>query len=76
MSAEDKFVDYTLTIYSSQAVEIEQLQDSCNKSLAGKWDAKSSGGCHLFDKEFEQKADLFTWANNPKYLLELKTNEP
>lgn len=77
MAQEDKHVDYTLTIYSSQPVEITQLSDSCNKSEAGKWvEGKSAGGCHLFDKEYEQNHNLFTWQQNPKYLLQLKTNEP
>ena len=52
------------------------MPDSCNKALAGKWTEKTAGGCHLYDKEFEQKPDSFTWMNNPKYLLQLTTSEP
>lgn len=75
MRDEDKQVPFELTIYSSQPVEVVQLQDSCNKALAGKWTEKSAGGCHLYDKEFEAKPDSFTWGNNPKFLLELNSNE-
>lgn len=44
--------------------------------LSGKWSEKSAGGCHLYDKEFEQKSDKFTWINNPKYHLRLQTPDP
>ena len=44
--------------------------------IAGKWVEKSAGGCHLHDKEYEQKQDKFTWINNPRYLLRLQTSEP
>lgn len=57
-------------------MEVVPLPDSCNKALAGKWTEKTAGGCHLYDKEFEQKPDSFTWMNNPKYLLQLQTSEP
>ena len=41
--------------------------------LSGKWTEKSAGGCHLYDKEYEQKSDKFTWINNPKFYLRLQT---
>lgn len=52
------------------------LPDSRNSVLVGKWNDKSSGGCHLYDKEFEQKPELFTWNNNPKYHLKIESREP
>jgi hypothetical protein len=44
--------------------------------VSGKWSEKSAGGCHLYDREFEQKSEKFTWINNPRYLLRLQTPEP
>lgn len=44
--------------------------------LSGKWSDKSAGGCHLNDKEFEQKPDKFTWTNNPKFHMRLQASEP
>lgn len=29
----------------------------------------------MYDKEFEQKQDNFTWIQNPKYVLKLATRE-
>jgi len=46
-----------------------------NAVLASKWSDKNAGGCHLYDKEFEQKPDKFTWMNNPKFLLKLEGRE-
>jgi hypothetical protein len=62
-------------VYSSQTVEVQQLADSRNVVLASQWEKRSAGGCHLYDKEFEQKPDAFTWHNNPKFLLKLDTRE-
>lgn len=54
-----------------------QLPDTQNQVLAGKWESKkSAGGCHLYDKEYEQKSESMTWQQNPKFLLTLKTREP
>lgn len=53
-----------------------QLEDAKNAVLAGKWTEKSSGGSHLYAAPFENKPDLLTWVNNPKYRLILKTKEP
>ena len=39
--------------------------------LQGAWTEKTDGGCHLYDKAFEQKAEKFTWATNPKFHLKL-----
>ena len=50
------------------------LPDSCNKAMAGKWTEKTAGGCHLYDKAYEQKTDNFTWSNNPKFHLKLEAN--
>jgi hypothetical protein len=55
---------------------VEKLEDSKNAVLSGKWTDKSAGGCHLYDKEFEQKSDKFTWINNPKFHLRLQTSAP
>jgi len=30
----------------------------------------------LYDKEYEQKQDHFTWAQNPKYTIHLQTKQP
>lgn len=30
----------------------------------------------MYDKEYEQKSDKFTWVNNPKFHLRLQTTEP
>jgi len=70
------FPEFTLTVFSSQPVEIEKLEDSRNQVISGKWDGPSSGGCHLYDKEYEPtKQDMCTWVRNPKYLLRLATRE-
>ena len=50
------------------------LEDSRNAVVSGKWTEKTAGGCHLYDKSFEQKPDKFTWASNPKFHLKLETN--
>jgi hypothetical protein len=50
------------------------LEDSRNAVVSGKWTEKTAGGCHLYDKAFEQKPDKFTWASNPKFHLKLETN--
>lgn len=63
-------------VFSSQNLEVEKLEDSKNAVLSGKWSDKSAGGCHLYDKEFEQKSDKFTWINNPKFHLRLQTAAP
>jgi len=61
-TASDTFqADFTLTIYSSQPVEVQQLADSRNIVLASSWEKRTAGGCHLYDKEFEAKPDAFTW---------------
>lgn len=75
MAQEEKISEFNLTIYSSQQVEVVQLQDSRNAVLAGKWTDRTGGGCHLYDKEYESKPDSHTWQNNPKYLLKLDTKE-
>ena len=38
---------------------------------SGVWTDKSAGGCHLYHKAFEQKADKFTWTTNPRFHLKL-----
>ena len=63
-------------VYSSQPVEVQQLADSRNIVLASQWEKRNAGGCHLYDKEFESKADSSTWLTNPKFLLKLDTREP
>jgi len=50
------------------------LEETRNAVLSGKWDEKSAGGCHLHDKAFEQRADKFTWSQNPKFHLKLEAN--
>lgn len=65
--------DYTLTVFSSNPVEIEKLEDSRNMVMSGEWNEKSAGGCHLYDRAFETIPDNFTWINNPKFLLKLFT---
>ena len=72
ISREDIAADFTLNIYSSQTVEIKKLEDSKNAVISGKWAEKSAGGCHLYDKEYEQKVDRFTWTNNPKFHMKLQ----
>lgn len=67
--------DYTLTVFSSNPVEIEKLEDSKNMVISGEWNEKSAGGSHLYDRAFETNADNFTWINNPKYLLHLYTTQ-
>lgn len=58
-------------------MEIIKLEDSRNRVIAGAWGLeRTAGGCHLYDKEFEQKQDNFTWVQNPKYQLKLTTREP
>ena len=70
---EDLVADFTLTIFSSNPVEVKKLEDSRNAVLSGKWTDKTAGGCHLYDKAFEQKPERFTWVNNPKFHLRLHT---
>ena len=53
MAKEDIPADFILSIFSSQQVEIEKLEDSKNAVLSGKWTDKTAGGCHLYDKEYE-----------------------
>jgi hypothetical protein len=67
--------EYTLTVFSSNPVEIEKLEDSKNMVISGEWNEKSAGGCHLYDRAFETIPDNFTWINNPKYLLNLHTTQ-
>lgn len=74
ISRDDIAADFTLQIYSSQQVEVKKLEDSRNAVISGKWAEKSAGGCHLYDKEFEQKVDKFTWTNNPKFHMKLMTS--
>jgi len=73
MSQESTPADFTLTIYSSQEVEVQQLVDSRNVVLSSTWEKRSGGGCHLYDKEYESKTDSCTWMQNPKFLLKLET---
>jgi len=63
----------TLPVFSSNPVEVQQLDEAKNAVVSGKWTEKSAGGCHLNDKEFEQKPEKFTWASNPRFHLTLKT---
>lgn len=44
--------------------------------MSGQWTEKTAGGCHLHDREFEQKSEKFTWLNNPRYLIRLQATEP
>jgi len=67
------YQEFTLTIYSSQAVEVQQLVDARNVVLSSQWEKRSGGGCHLYDKEYENKTDSCTWMQNPKFLLKLET---
>jgi len=52
MAKEDIHADFTLTIFSSNHVEVIKLEDSQNAVISGKWTEKTGGGCHLYDKEF------------------------
>ena len=65
--------EYTLTIFSSKAVEVQKLEDARNAVLTGRWTEESAGGCHLYDTAFEKKEDKLTWKNNPKFHLCLHT---
>lgn len=69
----DILTEFTLTVFSSKPVEIKKLEESKNAVLSGKWTDKTAGGCHLFDRAYEQKSDKFTWINNPKFHLRLHT---
>ena len=53
MSKEDITADFTLSIFTSQPIEIKKLEDSKNVVIPGKWGEKNAGGCHLYDKEYE-----------------------
>ena len=59
-------------VFSSQHVDIQMLEESRNAVISGKWTDKSAGGCHLYHKSFEQKADKFTWTTNPRFHLKLQ----
>lgn len=65
----------TKLVFSSQAVEVQKLEDSRNSVLSSKWTDKTAGGCHLYDRQFESKSEKFTWVNNPKFHLQLQTQE-
>ena len=65
---------FIFLVFSSQHVEVRMLEDSRNAVVSGKWTEKTAGGCHLYDKSFEQKPDKFTWASNPKFHLKLEAN--
>lgn len=71
MMKEELTSDFTLTIFSSQNVDIEMLKENRNAVISGKWTEKSAGGCHLYHKAFEQKVDKFTWTTNPRFHLKL-----
>ena len=60
-----------MLVFSSQPVEVAPLDENKNVVLSGKWHEKSAGGCHLYDKTFEQKSERFTWVHNPKFHLKL-----
>lgn len=75
MQKEDFTSEFTLTIFSSQHVEVQMLEESKNAVISGKWTDKTAGGCHLYHKSFEQKADKFTWVTNPRFHLKLETNQ-
>ena len=88
MSKEDYTADFTLSskttyndnlldvVFSSAVVEVMKLEDSRNAVLSGKWTEKTAGGCHLYDKEYEQKSDKYTWVNNPKFHIRMQTQDP
>jgi hypothetical protein len=59
-------------VFSSQHVDIQMLEENMNAVISGKWTEKSAGGCHLYHKAFEQKADKFTWTSNPRFHLKLQ----
>ena len=50
------------------------LEETRNAVLSSKWTEKNAGGCHLYHKNFEQKADRFTWTTNPRFKLNLEAN--
>jgi len=75
LESPEVMAEYTLTVFSSNPVEIEKLEDSKNMVISGEWNEKSAGGCHLYDVNFEKNSDNFTWINNPKYLLNLHTTQ-
>lgn len=43
-----------------------------NSVVTGRWTDKTSGGSHIYDKEFIQNVEAQTWLNNPKFLLKLE----
>jgi hypothetical protein len=53
MSLKDIPADFSLTIFSSQPVEVQMLEESKNVVIQGAWTEKSDGGCHLYDKAYE-----------------------
>lgn len=75
MSAPDKMADFDLKVFSSNPVQMEQLEETKNIVLSSAWTEKNNGGSHLFGKDFTQDADRQTWANNPKFILKLDTKE-
>lgn len=75
MAKEDKNSDFTLTVFSSNPVQMQPLAENKNVVLSSRWTDKNNGGSHLFDKEFTQDPDRQTWVNNPKFMLKLETKE-
>jgi len=39
-------------VFSSNEVEMEELNDTKNQVISGKWEERTAGGCHLYEKEF------------------------
>lgn len=57
MVKDDKQADFTLTVFSSNPVQMQPLVENKNIVLSGKWTAETSGGSHLYDKEFTQESE-------------------
>ena len=51
---------------------MQQLQDTMNSVVTGRWTDKTSGGSHIYDKEFVSNVEAQTWLNNPKFLLKIE----
>jgi hypothetical protein len=72
MTKDSTVADFNLTVFSSNPVQMQPLNEGFNSVLSGKWTDKNNGGSHLYDKQFTQDADKQTWVNNPKYILKFQ----
>lgn len=76
LSTEKVAAQFSLSVFSNQAVSLERLEDSKNLALSGAWTKETAGGSHLHERPYEDNVKGQTWKDNPKYLLKFNTHGP